>query len=132
MSFCTFRRRFGALLVSGAFVLALSSFAAAKAGEGYAAPRAESSTAGVMVQYPEDAQRIGEEGSVVMNVYVTTSGRVADLKLMQSSGFDRLDNAAIGSVLSWRFQPAQQDGKAVAAWTPIKIDYKLRESARNE
>jgi TonB family protein len=78
-----------------------------------------------IVKYPEAAQRSGEEGTVFVQVYVNEHGAVRKARLMRSSGIDRLDNAAIESVLAWRFKPAQQDGTTVSGWANVRVTYKV-------
>ena len=56
--------------------------------------------------YPDAAQVNGEQGNVVLNVEITSSGKVRNIKVDQSSGFEDLDNAAIAGVLRWRFIPS--------------------------
>lgn len=75
--------------------------------------------------YPESAQANGEEGTVLVNVYVTTNGKAAKYNLAQSSGFGDLDSAALESVLNWRFVPATRDGDTVADWLIVKLVYHL-------
>jgi protein TonB len=75
--------------------------------------------------YPESAQANGEEGTVLVNVYVHPNGKVGKYNLAQSSGFGDLDNAALESVLNWRFVPATRDGDQVSDWTTVKIVYQL-------
>ena len=76
-------------------------------------------------QYPDSAQLNGEEGTVLLGVYVRSSGRPSKIRIEQSSGFSDLDNAAVESVLNWRFVPATNDGDTVSDWTTVKIVYQL-------
>ena len=75
--------------------------------------------------YPESAQASGEQGTVLVQVYVGPNGRVAKYNVAQSSGFGDLDNAALESVLNWRFVPAMRDGDPVSDWTVVKVVYEL-------
>jgi protein TonB len=59
---------------------------------------------------------MNEQGDVLLDIRVERDGRVSEVRLKQSSGFDRLDRAAIDSVREWRFQPATVDGQPVAEW----------------
>jgi TonB family protein len=45
--------------------------------------------------YPPVSKRLGEEGTVVARVTVDPDGHVLDAKIAKSSGFERLDAAAI-------------------------------------
>jgi len=71
--------------------------------------------------YPDAAQVNGEQGNVVLDVQVATSGKVRNVKVDQSSGFDDLDNAAIAGVMRWRFIPSPYG----TDWTTVTIVYRL-------
>jgi protein TonB len=67
----------------------------------------------------------GEQGSVVLDVKISSEGKVRNIKVDRSSGFDDLDNAAIEGVLGWHFVPAMDDGEASTEWTKLTVTYKL-------
>lgn len=48
------------------------------------------------------------------------------VQLHQSSGYERLDQAATEVVWRWRFVPAKQSGKEVAGWVIVPIRFFLR------
>ncbi|MDC7702692.1 energy transducer TonB [Vogesella indigofera] len=56
--------------------------------------------------YPPLSIELGESGRVGLRVVVTTEGRAIDVSLSSSSGFPRLDRAALQAVRNWRFRPA--------------------------
>lgn len=76
--------------------------------------------------YPGMSRRRGEEGQVVLQVVVGTDGRVASLSVAQSSGFRRLDKAALDAVRQWRFQPARRGSTPVRSVARIPIRFALR------
>lgn len=78
--------------------------------------------------YPPLSRRLREEGKVLLRVYVGSDGLAQQLEVRESSGFDRLDKAARDVVQRWRFQPARQDGQAVAAWVLVPTSFSLRSS----
>ncbi|MCE7902567.1 MAG: energy transducer TonB [Gammaproteobacteria bacterium PRO9] len=76
--------------------------------------------------YPPTSRRLGEEGSVILSVLVGVDGKVEDGKIQTSSGFPRLDEAALKHALrAWRFNPGTEDGKPVAMWHSIKVTFKI-------
>lgn len=76
--------------------------------------------------YPPTSRRLGEEGSVVLQVLVGTDGKVQDGKVQTSSGFPRLDEAALKHALrAWRFTPGTEDGAPVTAWHSVKVTFKI-------
>lgn len=75
--------------------------------------------------YPPAARRAGEEGVVMLQLYVTEDGRVAEVKVAKSSGFPRLDEAAERDARRWRFLPATRGGEPVAYWLTVPVRYSL-------
>jgi len=79
-------------------------------------------------EYPPTSRRLGEEGSVVLQVLVGVDGNVQDGKVQKSSGFPRLDEAALKHALrAWRFTPGTEDGTPVATWHSVKVTFKITE-----
>jgi protein TonB len=65
--------------------------------------------------YPSRSRRLGEEGTVILRVELSETGTVGAVRVKTSSGFPRLDEAALAAVRGWRCSPAQRNGQAVAA-----------------
>ena len=65
--------------------------------------------------YPTLSRRLGEEGKLMLQVELDESGRISNTRIVNSSGYSRLDNAALAAVKSWRCKPAVRDGKPVRA-----------------
>ena len=76
-------------------------------------------------RYPFQSRRNREEGVVMLRVLVTPSGRAGEVRLERTSGFERLDHAAIKTVRRWRFVPAKQAGKPVSAWVLVPVGFSL-------
>src|SRR5690349_9766217 len=55
--------------------------------------------------YPAQSKREGEQGTVLLSLYILPDGRVGDVKLNQSSGYPRLDESAMREAKRWRFAP---------------------------
>jgi protein TonB len=75
--------------------------------------------------YPVFAKRAREEGKVMLRVQVDASGRVTGLEIHASSGFERLDKAALAAVRRWRFEPARSGDRAVAGVALVSIKFQL-------
>jgi len=75
--------------------------------------------------YPFLSRRAREEGVVLLKVLVGTDGRAARLEIEDSSGFDRLDEAALKTVGKWRFVPASQAGQPREAWVLVPVTFSL-------
>lgn len=65
--------------------------------------------------YPALARRMGEEGEVVLRVELSEDGQIASARVATSSGFRRLDEAALAAIKHWRCNAAQRDGQPVRA-----------------
>lgn len=77
--------------------------------------------------YPPISRREREQGKVLLRVYVEASGAAGKVELGASSGFERLDKAALAAVSRWRFVPARQGSEAVAAWVTVPIIFSLKD-----
>lgn len=75
--------------------------------------------------YPPASRRLGEEGRVVLRVYVGADGLAEKVEIKDSSGFARLDTAARDTVVRWRFVPARRGEQTVAAWVLVPIVFNL-------
>ena len=75
--------------------------------------------------YPSLSRKAGEEGRVLLFVRVTEVGKVADLQIRQTSGHQRLDQAAINAVRRWRFKAAEQNGRNVSSEVEVPITFSL-------
>lgn len=75
--------------------------------------------------YPSSAKRDGIQGKVLLLVNVSAHGFAKDVRISESSGYSSLDNAAKNAVLSWKFVPARQYGKAIDAHVLVPIEFKL-------
>jgi protein TonB len=71
------------------------------------------------------ARRAREQGKVILRVHVDAEGRVAGIELYRSSGFERLDKAALAAVRQWRFAPARSGDRAVAGVALVPINFSL-------
>jgi protein TonB len=75
--------------------------------------------------YPPLSVRLKEQGVVVVNTYIDADGVARKVEVDQSSGFDRLDRAALAAALSWRYVPGKRAGVAQAMWVKVPIPFVL-------
>lgn len=78
--------------------------------------------------YPAESRRRGEEGVVRLSLRVGIDGRVEGAEVATSSGFPRLDQAAVEAARRWRFRPAMQGGVPVAATLPTAVHFRLTDA----
>jgi len=65
--------------------------------------------------YPSLSRRLGESGKVVLRVELAEDGSVDEARVTTSSGFRRLDEAALAAVRLWRCDPPRRGGEPVRA-----------------
>jgi periplasmic protein TonB len=75
--------------------------------------------------YPPASRRMDEQGAVRLRVMVDERGRPQEVQVAESSGFPRLDEAAVSAVRRWVFAPAVQDAVAVPTWTQVSVVFQL-------
>lgn len=76
--------------------------------------------------YPGLSRRLGEQGRVLLRVFVDEQGLPARIELRTSSGHERLDHVALDAVRQWKFVPARRGDQAVSAWVLVPISFSLR------
>jgi protein TonB len=77
------------------------------------------------VSYPPQSRRLGEKGRVVLMVLVDEQGRPVQARVQTSSGFQRLDDAAVNAMRGARFRPYTENGMPQAVWVPAPIVFNL-------
>lgn len=77
-------------------------------------------------KYPLESRRKREQGTVVLSVLVSAAGKVAEISIAKSSGFARLDKAALEAVRNWRWSPLVRAGEAVMVKGYVDIPFELR------
>jgi len=75
--------------------------------------------------YPKNAARNGDTGTVSLALLIDTNGRVTNHRIQQSSGFRELDRAAIAALSMCKFKPATNNGVAEPAWGQIAYVWRL-------
>jgi protein TonB len=61
-------------------------------------------------EFPVKSQRLGESGSVLLEMTVGPDGLVKGVRVAQSSGYSRLDDCAVNAAWEWVFSPATRNG----------------------
>src|SRR4051812_34993586 len=75
--------------------------------------------------YPPISKRLGEQGKVIVHVLIGVDGTAQSANLKQSSGYDRLDNAALDTVRKWRYVPGKRGGVPEAMWFDVPVHFVL-------
>jgi periplasmic protein TonB len=64
------------------------------------------------------------QGTCVLGLTVDERGKVRDVHVTRSLD-KRLDQNAIDAVKQWKFNPAMRNGKPVAVFTSVEVDFRL-------
>ena len=67
-------------------------------------------------RYPKRAERMGQQGVVMMHAYVNSEGIPENFRVAQTSGFVLLDQAASNAIKKWRFDQQNQ-------WVQIPFEF---------
>jgi len=76
--------------------------------------------------YPPISRRLGEVGSVLLKFTVNADGTVANVAVSKSSGYSRLDEAAVRCAADWEYHPATQGGKPIAINYEASVVYRMQ------
>ena len=74
-------------------------------------------------EYPRISKQRNEQGKVIVNVFIGTDGSPQKAEIKTSSGFERLDQAALATVRSWRYVPGKRGGVPEAMWFAVPINF---------
>ncbi len=75
-------------------------------------------------EYSEEARKAKYQGEVWLTVTIGTDGRAHDIHVSRSLGLG-LDEKAIESVKTWKFDPGKKDGVPVAVVISVEVDFHL-------
>jgi protein TonB len=75
--------------------------------------------------YPAMSRRLGEQGNVVVHTLIGADGVPQKAEILRSSGFERLDRAALETALKWRYMPGKRAGVAEAMWFKVPLRFVL-------
>jgi protein TonB len=75
--------------------------------------------------YPRISKRMGEQGTVIVRVFIGLQGTAEQAEIRTSSGYDRLDKAALDTVLRWRYVPGKRHGTPEAMWFNVPVSFVL-------
>jgi len=80
----------------------------------------------LMPEYPTRSRELGEEGVVRYRISVDMDGKVSLVDLLESSGFQRLDEAARLALIKSTFIPARNFGTPIKSERSISFIFNLK------
>lgn len=75
--------------------------------------------------YTPTARRVRRQGRVVLEAVIDEHGAVTEAKVLKGLGFG-LDESALRTVGTWRFEPARRNGRPIAVIYNLVINFRLR------
>ena len=75
--------------------------------------------------YPPISRRLNEQGKTTVRVLIGVDGLPQRSEIVKSSGFERLDQAAMATVMRWRYVPGKRGGVPEAMWFNVPINWVL-------
>jgi protein TonB len=76
-------------------------------------------------KYPASARKTKQQGTVLLEIRVSSQGDAKSVAVEKSSGFEVLDEAAIEAVKQWKFIPARRGSSVVEANVIVPIEFKI-------
>ena len=76
-------------------------------------------------EYTDRARKKKISGTVLLSIVVTPEGTVRDAKVTTSLDKD-LDQQALNTVNTWKFQPATKEGKPVPVRIAVEMTFRIR------
>jgi periplasmic protein TonB len=83
---------------------------------------------GGWARYPAESVRAHEAGRPTITICISAAGTIDSVQLAESSGFARLDQAAVDIGKEARFRPAMREGKPMPFCLPYRITFAIRNS----
>lgn len=77
------------------------------------------------IDYPHSAKRRNIEGLVLVEVWLDEKGKQIKQRIINSSGHQILDKAALKGISQWQFSRQQDDGQAIAYRVQVPINFGL-------
>lgn len=75
-------------------------------------------------EFSEEARKAKYQGTCTLMIVVSTDGKPTNIRVVNSLGMG-LDEKAIETVRTWRFEPGQKDGHPVNVEMAVEVDFHL-------
>lgn len=76
-------------------------------------------------RYPKSARKRGQQGVTLVEVWLDSLGKQVKLEVIESSGHNSLDQAAVAAVQNWQFAPQSPGSTAKASRVQIPVRFAL-------
>jgi len=76
--------------------------------------------------YPKNLRERDIEGKVILKALIGKEGRVQEIHIFESSGYNMFDQIAVKSVRQWRFKPARKENQQRESQVLIPINFQIK------
>lgn len=81
--------------------------------------------AGRQPRYTELARRAGIQGTVILEAVIDKKGGVSNVRILKGLPMG-LDAEAVAAVQDWTFEPAKMDGRSVAVYYTLTVNFQIQ------
>ena len=78
------------------------------------------------IAYPIQLWDQDMEGQTLLRVRVSDTGGVDSVEIVDSSGYEAFDSAAVAGARELRFSPARRDGERIEVWATVPVRFSKR------
>lgn len=75
--------------------------------------------------FPEKARQRGIQGYVKLNLFITQTGEVEKVKILEAEPQGVFEESALAAAQAWEFEPAEYNGAPVTGWFKKTVSFKL-------
>lgn len=75
--------------------------------------------------YPLLSRRMREQGAVQLKLCIDDRGRVENVQLVKSSGYEKLDRSAMEGVREWKFSALESQDQALSHCYHLPVHFRL-------
>lgn len=76
--------------------------------------------------YPKNLRERDVEGKVILKILIDKEGKVQEIQIFESSGYEAFDQIAVKSVRQWQFKPAKKGSQSRESWVLIPINFQIK------
>jgi len=76
--------------------------------------------------YPKNLRERDIEGKVILKILIDKEGKVQEIQIFESSGYEAFDQTAVKSVWQCQFKPARKGNQQKESWVLIPINFQIK------
>jgi len=76
--------------------------------------------------YPKDLRERDIEGKVILKILIDKEGKVQEIQIFKSSGYEAFDQTAVKSFWQCQFKPAKKGNQQRESWVLIPINFQIK------